>query len=305
MSNVLLSKNVKTIVVTGADGFVGFRLVNALRKLGHEVIEYTRKDGDITAISFPKKHIDHVYHLAALTSVPESWKNPKEYYRVNTLGTLNVLDNCVLSSCSMTFMSTYVYGQPLYNPIDENHPKNPNSPYALSKSIGEELCTFYHKVHKLPITVFRSFNIYGYGQSSTNLISTIFNQLLDVNLKEVKLLDLTPSRDYVYIDDVIQALVCSLREYEEMRVFNIASGESYTVQQVYDIVQDVVGIKKPVISAHVERKNEVSEIRGSIDLIREILGWKPNFNFYQGIQETLNAYLKVNNASILNEEAMV
>lgn len=291
------SKN-KIVLVTGADGFLGRHLVQALMHDGYEVHQITRHDGDITRISFPQMDVSHVFHLAALTSVPNSWVNSLDYYRVNILGTANVLEYCAKSRTPLTFLSTYVYGQPVHNPIDENHPVNPNSPYALSKVMCEEVCAFYHKCFGVPVTIFRPFNIYGFGQNQTFLIPTIINQLLDNDVMKVALRDLTPSRDYIYVDDVIRALMLSIDGNTVIRTYNIASGCSYTVKEVYDIIQEVCGIHKPLINTDKKRHNEVELIVGSTDLIFNQLNFQPLTSFRLGIRLMLEkAHDRIFNSS--------
>ncbi len=273
----------KGVLVTGADGFIGKKLSHML-KSDYEVSTFSIGDGDIANDELKFKDISHVFHLAALTFVPYSWENPKEFYRVNVQGTENVLDFCKNNGASLTFISTYVYGMPKYLPIDENHPIDPNSPYNHSKYLAEQLCNFYSANFGVQTTVLRPFNIYGKGQAQHFLIPEIVGQLLDTTKPEIKLQTLTPKRDYVHINDVISALMLTLNQ-KKSATYNIASGVSVSVGEIADIVKKVSGINKGVVSANIERKNEVTDICADISFAKANLGWQPGVSFEEGIGE--------------------
>lgn len=280
-----------TVLITGSSGFIGKHLVRKLESLNYRTICYNSCDADITEVVFPNEKINHVFHLAALTSVPESWGNQLEYYRVNVLGTVNILQNCILHKCSMTYMSTFVYGAPKYSPIDEHHAKCPNSPYSHSKLLGESLCNFYSDNFGVPVAVLRPFNVFGPGQDSSFLIPTVVNQLIDDNKKEIHVMDLAPSRDYVYVDDVVYALIKSMGCNATFDVFNIGSGISISVQEVINIIQEESGYLKPVVEDGVSRRNEITEFCASTLHARVVLGWTPKFSFREGIREVLKEAL--------------
>jgi len=282
----------KNILVTGADGFLGKKLVSQLKTGGHNVIGLSIEDFDICSPEIKRiGPLDHVFHLAGLTFVPRSWEIPGEYYRVNTLGTENVLELCKEQDCSLTFTSTYMYGHPEYIPIDEKHPVGVISPYHHSKYLAEQLCEFFNKNFGVDITVFRPFNIYGEGQAESFLIPKIIDQLLDDNKKEITLMSLSSKRDYVFIDDVIDALVISLDKTKGYEIFNLASGESKNVQEILDILMSVSGIKKEVISEEIDRKNEITNICGSSEKAKTFLGWTPKTELTEGLSRTIGIVL--------------
>ena len=164
------------IVVTGSSGFVGTKLIKRLRVLKHEIIELDLTTGfDLTNwphISSIKK-FDVLIHLAAKIFVPDSYKFPHNMYNINILGTLNALELCRINGAKMIFASSYVYGVPLYLPIDENHPTSAFNPYCRSKLIGESLCMSYSKDFGVPVIIFRPFNIYGPDQNENFIIFII------------------------------------------------------------------------------------------------------------------------------------
>lgn len=282
------------VLVSGADGFVGERLCAFLNEKGHEVLTYDLSDGDITDIKAPDEHLDHIFHLAARTFVPDSWRNPFEFYKTNTLGTEAVLEVCRKKNCSLTFISSYVYGQPEALPIAETHPLKPNTPYNHSKLMGEELCRFYHTHFNVPVTVLRPFNIYGPGQSDHFLIPTILKQVLDQNTKAVEVQNLRPKRDYLYIDDFVSC-IASTSDLNGFHIYNVGSGKSYSVGDIIQMIQRVSGDDKRIVETGEKRNNEVNDVVADISLIKKETSWKPEVAFIDGLRMMVEASLKEKN----------
>ena len=279
-----------TFLITGASGFVGRALVWKLRADGDSVIGLSRGDGDIaqpaTLRAHQKSDIDRVFHLAARTFVPQSWEEPADFHRVNTGGTLNVLEFCRGRKVPLTYVSAYLYGQPKAQPIHEEHALAPNNPYALSKVLAETACEFYARVYGLPVTVIRPFNIYGPGQNEDFLIPSILRQTLEEDKIEVR--DLAPKRDYLYIDDLTELLAATLNAPPGYNVYNAGTGISYSVAEVIAAIQAEVGTSKPV---HCEQKTRVQEIDdtcANVDKARNELGWSPKHSFRDGIRAIID-----------------
>jgi nucleoside-diphosphate-sugar epimerase len=275
------------VLVTGSNGFIGKRLVQQLREAAHEVIEFSGNIlEDDSYQRLLKEDVKHCFHLAAKSFVPESWKSPADYIETNVYGTEKVLEYCRYKQASFTFISSYMYGSPKYLPIDEKHPLQPSNPYALSKYLGEELCRFYSEHFKMKVAIIRPFNIYGPGQDSRFLIPLILDQFYS-DSKEVKLMDLTPKRDYIYVDDLIEALVLSIKIKEQFSVFNIGSGYSLSVAEVVNEIKRASGIEKEVWSAGEARPNEIPDTIAEISHAGLILGWKPKVSFSDGIRKII------------------
>lgn len=277
----------KNILVTGSNGFIGKRLAEQLICCGYTVFKHSSTDGDISSCGLPYDNIDHVFHLAAKTFVPDSWSDPYNFYRVNVIGTENILEFCRKSKCSLTFMSTYVYGVPKYTPIDEKHPIAPNTPYNHSKVLAESLCNFYSDKFNIPITIIRPFNIYGSNQKSHFLIPSIINQLKDNKKQIIEVMDLRPKRDFLYIDDLIDALILTI-ESKGFSIYNVASGASISVEDVIKTILTVAGSQKQYVSKNCERKEEIMDVFANISKIKNELGWEPKTSLEEGILKTMN-----------------
>ena len=270
------------ILITGAGGFIGRPLADRLRHTGHEVIPLTRRDGDICSVDLLSRNPDVVLHLAAQAFVPFSWENPQEVYRVNALGTLHVLEACRKGKIPVLYMSSYAYGAPQYLPIDEAHPLSPRNPYALSKLAGEESARFYAELHKLPVTIVRPFNPYGHGQPSNFVIPHILRQILDPACESVEVMDLVPRRDFVYIEDMVDA-VARLVEGKIRGTFNIGSGISYSVEELVRCAMATLGIEKPLSSEREPRPHEIPDVVADTTALHKATGWIPSTSLPEGL----------------------
>ncbi len=285
--------NVNRVLITGSNGFIGRHLCHKLTTAGAQILTFDVQDGDISEYHDFGSGIDHVFHLAAQTFVPESWRATPAFYRVNTLGTVNVLEYCRKKQVGLTYVDTYVYGNPDRLPIDEQSPVRPNTPYNHSKYLGEEVCKFYAEAFDVKVTILRLFNVYGYGQSEIFLIPSVVKQVLDAKMENVIVGDLKPKRDYVYIDDVIDALVLTGKNARPCSVYNVGSGYSTSVADVVACVMSAANIwKRVVVEAH-GRKNEVMDIVADTRKIRTELGWAPKFSFQEGIGEIVKRTRRV------------
>lgn len=276
----------KRALVTGANGFIGRSLVPALEQAGVETVTLNSSDGDVatpeTWQSLPA--VDTVYHLAGRSFVPDSWKLSQEFMRVNAIGTECALQYCRRHGAGLVMASTYVYGPPRQLPISEDHPVAPNNPYAVSKRMAEELCAFAADQYGLSTTVLRLFNIYGRGQRGEFLIPTIFEQIKAG--REIRVKDLTPKRDYLYIADLVTALqqAGSLRGHN---LLNIGAGYSLSVAELIAAAQQAAGTQLPIVSENVTRPNEVMDVVADIRRAESALGWKPQWSIQQGFKAML------------------
>lgn len=279
-----------TVLVTGANGFIGTELVSTLKKQGYNILEFNSSHGDVALQDFVEYYknieINHVFHLASQTYVPDSWVNPLKFYKTSVLGTGQILELCRNRKIPLTFVSAYLYGQPEVLPIKENSKIKPNNPYAHSKYLAEDMCKFYSEYYDVKVIIARPFNIYGKNQKEMFLIPHIINQALIKDTIKVK--DLAPKRDYIYITDLISGLIKTLETKKQFCIYNFGSGSELSVGEIIEIVQEVVGTKKEVISEQEERTNEIMNVIADIELAKNDLAWIPKFSFKDGIKETIN-----------------
>lgn len=283
----------KSIAITGSSGFVGSKLVKRLGSENVRLIELDLKNGtDITNWQSVENidGIDILIHLAARTSVPESFSEPKNVLHTNINGTLSMLELCRKCNARMIFASSsLVYGIPRYLPVDEMHPTDGTNPYATSKLVGEELCKEYYRSFGLRTIIVRPFNIYGAFQTAESLVATIIKQ---ANAGKIVLRDPFPRRDYIYIDDVVEAYI-KMCEYNssDFEIFNIGMGKSHSVEEVVRAVVEVVGNTIEVKFTHERRRDEIDEIRAEITKARQLMNWQPQTDLRMGIQKVLDSQL--------------
>lgn len=279
----------KNILVTGSNGFIGKSLVKSLLQFNYHVVHFNSMDGEIENIDlfkrFENTRIDYIFHLAAKTFVPDSWEDPTPFYMTTVIGTQRVLELCRKKDIPMTFVSAYLYGAPDIIPILETTELKPNNPYAHSKYLAENLCKFYSDYYDVKVTIARPFNVYGENQKDNFLIPHIINQVMHDEFIKVK--DLRPKRDYIYIDDLIDALIKTINVQNKFSVFNFGAGVEYSVQEIIDTIQEIAQTSKQVLSEQVERKNEIMHVIADISKARQELGWEPKYSFKDGIKKIL------------------
>ncbi|CAM4197807.1 NAD(P)-dependent oxidoreductase [Cytophagaceae bacterium 50C-KIRBA] len=283
----------KRILVSGSLGFIGKNLCQALSKGNNQVFEIPSSNEfdlcDNTKVE-ELPEVDVIIHLAAKSYIPESFSNPRFFYQNNVVSTLNLLEKSRKDKAKFILLSTYVYGNPQYLPIDENHQRNPLNPYTQSKVICEDLCQAYSRDFGLNSIILRPYNVYGPGQLSSFLIPSIINQLEN---EEIFLQDSRPKRDYVFIDDLVEAILLSIEvEKEGCNVYNVGSGSSYSVSEIVDMLVQISKSTAKIRFANIERKGEVLNTVADIKKARIELGWKPLVDIQEGLMRTFNSAKK-------------
>jgi len=282
----------KKILVTGSNGFIGRALVKRLSGLGFITIGFDIADGDVAVegslTHLESEDISYVFHLAGKTFIPESWSHSFNFYRTNVLGTANVLEFCRKTGAGLTYVSSYLYGKPEYLPIDENHPVKAYNPYSHTKLVAEEICRYYRDQFSLGISIFRPFNAYGPGQSEQFLIPELIKKMLDPQITFIEVMDLRPKRDFVFIDDLVEALYLSMNG--PRGIYNIGSGSSVSVEEVINTIKDLTGIQKNVLARNVERPMEIFDLYADVSKITASLKWKVNVSFKEGLARCIEEY---------------
>jgi len=281
--------NDRPIVVTGCKGYIGQYLVTHFVNLGLNVVGLSRKDCEITDSSTLLGLVGEiqpstVYHLAGLTGVEESWRNPSKFYQVNVLGVQSVLESCRKVGARMVFLSGYLYDGEAKSPVQEESPITAMNPYAHTKWLGEKICEFFHKHYGVACIITRPFNVYGGPQSNKFLIPKLIEQAVS-HSEIITVKDDAPIRDYLYIRDLISALETILDYEPEFGVFNIGTGIGHSVSEVTDMIQKIWGVKKELVSLDCPRENEISVSIADIGRIKTMLGWQPSYSLESGLRE--------------------
>ena len=279
----------KTFAITGSNGYIGQHLISSLKSNNYETISIQRHQPADNKSLWPDiPGGSHVVHLAGLTDVVQSWDDPAGYYEANALATIQLLEKCRKAECSLTYLSSYSYGQPQYLPVDESHPLASVNPYGLSKVAADEIVRFYATNYDLDANILRLFNTYGPNQQPFLLIPTIVNQLLDPETTEIVVKDLTPKRDYLHISDVVNAII-KVAGKGKGEAFNLGAGQSYSVEEI--IVNLIKASERNVSyrSENASRKNEIPDVLASIDKLKSATDWEPEIDLYTGLDSVIRS----------------
>jgi len=308
----------KQVLVTGAGGFIGSHLVDALLELGAEVtalIHYNARNdwgwlegrydektlglkvvaGDVTDALFVKKtvrEIEVVFHLAALIGIPYSYTAPESYVNTNIGGTLNVMQASHDEGVKRVIhtSTSEVYGTAQYTPIDEKHPLQGQSPYSATKIGADKIVESYHCAFGLPVTTIRPFNTYGPRQSARAVIPTIITQALTSDT--VKLGSLIPVRDLTYVTDTVQGFIMLAESRKTIgKTINTGSGKGVTIRELADIIICQVNPNAHIVSERKRMRPDKSEVMMLVcdnQLARDLTGWEPRVLLDEGISCTVD-----------------
>ena len=272
------------ILVTGHEGVIASNLIKKLTNCEIIIDSINGKRIDLQNNDEVMKiePVDIVIHLGGKTEKGLEWK---EYFENNIIGTLNILKYCIKKNIKkIIFVSSYVYGNPKYSPIDEQHQISPHNLYTKSKFLAEELCKIYSEKYKLNVIILRPFNIFARSMNKNYLIS---NLIESVNTKKtVTITNRTSKRDFLYIDDFIE-IILKIKDYDfKFEIFNVGSGISYSFDEVIEIIE-----KNTSKKLNLEYKNDdqsyIQNITADNSKITKILDWKPELTFEEGLQKLL------------------
>ena len=306
----------KTILVTGADGFIGSHLVEMLHENGFKVRALAQYNsfnnwgwledincqknieiiaGDIRDPFFCQKlceDVDTIFHLAALIAIPYSYVAPQSYVETNITGTLNIckaaLDNNV--SRVIHTSTSEVYGSAQYVPIDESHPLQAQSPYSASKIGADAMAMSYYNAFNLPLTIARPFNTYGPRQSARAFIPTIISQIAS-NQSQLKLGDTTPTRDLNFVLDTCRGFMLLAESNDAVgEIINIGSNAEFSIGEVASIIKSEMDSDIEIVLDEQRirpKKSEVVRLWCDNKKIKEIVNFEPTYDIFSGLRETI------------------
>jgi len=313
----------KNILVTGGGGFIGSHLVEKLVKLGHKVktiVPYNvdntwgwidnfsnkiKKNievisGDIcdpNLILKESKNIEIFFHLAALISIPYSYKSPQSYISTNINGTVNLLEAAKNGKTELFVQTSTseVYGSAQFIPITENHPLSAQSPYAATKIAGDQLALSYFKAFNLPSLILRPFNTYGPRQSLRAFIPSITTQILQSKNK-IKLGNLDARRDFTYVLDTVDGFISAIGNKKCIgETIQLGTGIDFSMKETLDRIKKLTNPNVQIVQDK-ERmrpiKSEVNRLISSNKKAKKILNWSPKYSgkkgFEKGLKETVD-----------------
>jgi len=305
------------VLVTGADGFIGSHLTEALVRDGAEVRAFClynsngsagwldRADpeirqsiefvlGDVRDERFVEQACDGieiVFHLAALIAIPYSYAAPSSFVETNVTGTLNVLEAVRRNGCRLLIhtSTSEVYGTPETVPITEGHPVKGQSPYSATKIAADKLAEAYHSSFGTPVVTLRPFNTYGPRQSTRAVIPTMLSQLISGS-RNVRLGSLTPKRDFTYVGDTVAGFISAGGSTGlEGEVIQLGTGQTFSIADIFDMAKRLTGSDAEVQSESERVRPENSEVMVLLSdpqRARELLGWTPTVSIEDGLSRT-------------------
>lgn len=292
----MVNEKILRVLVTGSTGLVGTSLV---KKLQSEQIDVTATRDNAQRIDvLEKAHLvdlkdfDFIIHLAAKTSISDSISNPYDTYYTNIVGTLNILDYAKKNNIkNIIYVSTYLYGNPKYMPIDENHPLDPHSPYNKSKMISENLCKYYCEDYKLNIVILRPFSIYGPSHNSS-FLSSVIRKI--INDEPIILSNRNIHRDFLFVDDFVDLVHAVLLNFPDgYNVYNVGYGKSYSLEETLSYIEHIVKKKVTIEYDYSLRPNDIKEMVADLNKVMKQFNWKPTTSIHQGLRLTIDRYPKI------------
>lgn len=323
----------KKILVTGADGFIGSHLVEHLVNQGYQVkafcfynsfnswgwldnfdksvldkIEvFTGDIRDPNGVREAMKDCQIVFHLAALIAIPFSYHSPDSYIDTNVKGTLNILQAAKDFNVERILVTSTseVYGTAQYVPINEAHPKQPQSPYSASKIGADAIADSFYRSFNLPVTIVRPFNTFGPRQSARAFIPTIITQLLN-GATEIKMGDITPTRDLLFVTDTVRGFEAIAHCPELIgHEVNIATNSEITVKEVAEMIIGKINPKAKIgLDENRIRpeKSEVFRLFGDNSKLKQYTDWHTETSFEDGIQQTIAWFSKKENLAFYKSD---
>jgi NAD dependent epimerase/dehydratase len=307
----------KTVLVTGADGFIGSHLVERLIADGADVRAFClynsngsagwlddskvfRDSGseplladirDPEAVRHAVAGVDIVFHLAALIAIPYSYLAPRSFVDTNVSGTLNVLEAVRREGVAkmINTSTSEVYGTPETVPITEAHPLRGQSPYSATKIAADKLCESYALSFGTPVTILRPYNTFGPRQSARAVIPTILSQLL-AGARTIRLGAVTPRRDFTFVADTCDGFVrAAAADLEPGTVVQLGTGRTVSIGETFDLCRSVLGVDAEVVTDEQRVRpagSEVEILQSDPSLAKSLLGWTPQVSLEDGLAQT-------------------
>ena len=316
--------NIKTVLITGADGFIGSHLTEMLVTQGYKVKALSQYNSfnnwgwleDIGCLNSVEilngdirdphycihitKGVDIIFHLAALIAIPYSYVAPQSYVDTNVNGTLNICQAALVNKVEKVIhtSTSEVYGTAQYVPIDEAHPIQPQSPYSASKIGSDAIAMSFFNAFGLPVVIARPFNTYGPRQSARAVIPTIISQIA-TGRDEIMLGDVSPTRDFNYVTDTCRGFIALANcEQAAGEVVNIGSNYEISIEETFDLIRELMGSKVKFIEDEQRirpDKSEVFRLWCDNSKINRLTKYSPEVGIREGLSRTIDWFLDADN----------
>jgi NAD dependent epimerase/dehydratase len=307
----------RSVLVTGAGGFIGGHLTAALVRAGANVRAFLRYNSrndrgtldwfggeisaavelvfgdlrDVESVSRAIQGTELVFHLGAQIAIPYSYVNPRDFFETNVLGSLNVAQAALEHQVKhvLHVSTSEVYGSARTIPITEEHPLEAQSPYSASKIGADKLMDSFHRTYGLSVTVLRPFNTYGPHQSARAIIPTVITQALASNV--VRLGALEPRRDLTFVSDTVTGMIAAVSSPSTVgRTIQLGTGDDVSVGEIVTLVGELVGKQLEVQREEQRVRPQQSEVERLVSdprLARELTGWEPSVTLRDGLAQTI------------------
>ena len=312
------------VLVTGADGFIGSHLVEMLSSKYYNVKALTQYNsfgswgwledvncknrieilaGDVRDPHFCNeivKDVDIIFHLAALIAIPYSYSAPSSYVETNINGTLNICQAAKENGNirDIHTSTSEVYGTAQYVPIDESHPVSPQSPYSASKIAADSVAMSYFNAFELPVAIARPFNTYGPRQSARAVIPTIITQIAS-GMKEIKLGDTSPTRDFNYVKDTCRGFIAIAESDQTIgETVNIGSNSEISINDTLHLIKGLMKSDVSFVTDDIRlrpKNSEVFRLFCDNSKIKKIAGYSPEITIENGLQKTIEWFTQPKN----------
>ena len=302
------------ILITGEKGFLGRHIRRHFEKKGLEIFPNNKEEdrrrkwmgldvNDLSTLPTVGTDIEAVIHLAAKTSINNSICEPQDTFYTNLLGTLNLLELARQNKVpKFVYMSTYVYGQPKYFPVDENHPVDPGTPYHVSKYLAEQLCESFSKNYGMNIVALRPFHIYGSQPRPGSFLYCVLEQILKKDGNVVLSGKLT-RRDFLFVDDFVNLVDLIINKFPKgYNVYNVGYGKSYLLSDVAQLMSELLSKKININYDAQMRPGDITDIVADITKVSNMFAWIPKTSLKLGLNKVIKT-LDLN--SILDENRVL
>ncbi len=293
----------ESVLITGGAGFIGSHIADSVREtndlyifdnfstgsydnLSPEDIVVEADLTDTESLASTVEAVDVVFHQAAQVSVQRSIDNPVKSHETNLDPILTILDAVRGTDTRVVYASSAaIYGNPEYTPIDEDHPKDPNSPYGLEKLSADHYCSLYHDLYDVEVVSLRYFNVYGPGQQAgdySSVISIFRDQAMNDEQITVEG-DGNQTRDFVHVDDVVQAnILAATHEDAPGKALNVGTGTAISIRELAEVIKDIIDSDSEI--THVNpREGDIEESVADISHARDLLNLEPEYDIYNGL----------------------